>query len=236
MMAFSDVEIHALALHEMVQGNRLEKLKQEIANGADINAVHPREGWSLLYNAVLSHQWGVAEYLLTQGASLDVGNSKRHSIFYTMLNKLSDSGALKIISMIVDLRGDCLKGTSDDGMWPIQYAVMVGNFEAVDYFLERKADINALSCAGNTTLSFAVGSFADKNPDVAKRLLETLIFRGADPLLVNGQGYNLYAILKRNHQQHLVSCVDAAVQSRKDFLTGKLHAPVTVRKFKRSGP
>lgn len=86
---------------------------------------------------------------------------------------------------------------NDDGITPLHLAANNGHFEACDYLIKKGADIN-VNLAG-TPLHWAI--WAGRMDPVNLKIIELLIKHGANPRILDNQGYN-HETLKRARCSH----------------------------------
>lgn len=182
---------------------QIDKLKNELQNGADINATD-RYGRSVLYCAVSSGDLPTIKLLFEKGVSLKAGNRSAFSPI-TNLNSLFGKSPEKCIEIakilfeneakpipsdVVNAAGsnfvDMLKlfiekdidiQKKDKDISPLVSAVINGSFDTVKLLVDSDANVNEIYL-DSSVLSFAINSSFPR-PDSNPRIIEVLKNAGA---------------------------------------------------------
>ncbi len=155
-----------LLVDEAQKGN-LQKVKELIKAGADINAKN-EYGVTPLYAACARGHKETAAYLLDIGAQ--AGTSTDHS--FTPLMMASSKGWYDIVSRILE-HGPDVNATSDNGLRAINEATSKGEIEIVKLLIKSGAQINTQIDIADPPLLTAIESGK-------KELVEFFIENGAE--------------------------------------------------------
>jgi uncharacterized protein len=89
------------------------------------------------------------------------------------------------VRLLVAIGVNILKPDLENGSLPLHFAAQHGCHQSVELFLDKGADVNAVSSGGSTALCFALGSGSVKHPET--KILETVKL-----LLVRKANQNLH--------------------------------------------
>jgi hypothetical protein len=176
-----DIELHLCA-----ESGNLERVKQLVAGGANIDATDNR-GRTALLLAILNVHFEIVVYLVEHGANVT------HADFDGMTALLSacTEKNLSSVKYLLD-HGARITERDHEGMTGLLYAAAVGNLEVLKYLLspEGGASISETDDEGNTALSVAAGcSGFDCNPEIVQWLLE---YGGAQITDTNNAGESVW--------------------------------------------
>ncbi|WP_253303211.1 ankyrin repeat domain-containing protein [Wolbachia endosymbiont of Phyllotreta cruciferae] len=184
-----------------VQDNNLNKVKDLVSRGADVNMQYGN-GWTPLYLAVLKGYLDVIKYLTDKGADINVDVFRRKLIHIATANNHKD-----IIEFLLS-KGVSVNDTDGSGQTPLHYAASQGNLEVTKFLIEQGADINAKDNGSKTPMDIAIDRKHDNivrylqqtQLDLNKQLLtavqdnnlnkvKDLVSRGADVNMQYGNGW-----------------------------------------------
>lgn len=143
------------------------KLKELLANGADVNAVEENEGCTPLLVAATHDQTAIAKMLIKKGADVNKADPEGR----TPLLMAAAAGNFEIARLLVN-HGANVNAVTEDS-FPLIIAAAKGNLEIVKLLIENGANVNATSKDGCTPLLEAITC---RQTEIA----ELLITRGAD--------------------------------------------------------
>ena len=124
-------------LHLACQNGQFSLIKNLLKAKVDIDAFNT-EGLSPLHIAVIKGNIEVAKLLISEGASIDLNDSKWGSspLLYACQN-----GRTKIVKMLLE-NGSDINAKSDEGSTAIHFAAQSGKPELIDFLLQKGFDIN----------------------------------------------------------------------------------------------
>ncbi|KAL2013649.1 hypothetical protein VTN00DRAFT_1174 [Thermoascus crustaceus] len=160
-------------IHELARHCSLETIQMAIAKGADIFAIHPEKGTTVLHSAVKNEDYKVVPFFLASG--LDGVVSRQNNRGRTCLWKALRLGNQNAIRMILDSRIN-VHLTDDDGETALHKAALWGRQYAVRRLLEAGAQIDQRGLSGRTEPFCAV---LGRNANIVTMLLAA----GCDPRL-----------------------------------------------------
>ncbi len=128
------------------------KVKQALADGADVDAKTSRGRTALIYACDYNASPQIAKFLIDNGADLDAQEEDRE----TALTYASMYGRISIVKYLIDAGADVNK-KGGYGRTPLHFASTPGNWsdhylEIVKLLLEHRADPNALNSGGDNPL------------------------------------------------------------------------------------
>lgn len=127
----------------------LEEVKRCLGNGADINFT-PMDAAIVLVAANFKH-WEVVDYLLDNGANINVRNSYN----LRLLNVLAKDAPLALVEKVVSM-GAIINTKDNDLETPFAVAVKNNRHDVVDYFLDiAGTDFTSLDKYSKSTLHYA---------------------------------------------------------------------------------
>lgn len=186
-----------------VSAGDLNKTKELIEKGADVNAPDSGTGVTPLILASLRGHIEIVKLLLDNGADisatskrgvtavmaagLDPANREIEELLSRKAStrRLSDAaarGAIEEVVALIDQGADVNSGFPRTGITPLMRAAMNGDLKTVELLLDKGAEVNAKSVLGFTALMAA--SMDSSNTPVAELLLR----RGADPTVKSASG------------------------------------------------
>ncbi len=135
-------------LHDAVKGSDIEKVKQLIASGADINQ-NQRSLGTPLHQASLSGNKALAELLIANGANVNAA----HKILGTPLYLAARKGNESIVAVFI-AHGADVGARWNDGTTPLHAAAEGGHAGVVDLLVANGADVNTRSADTGEKLEF----------------------------------------------------------------------------------
>ena len=203
------------ALHVAVREDNLDKVRELIAAGADVQAT-AKNGATPLMFAAKNGNSEVVKLLLDSGANV----LTQDDYCWTPLLLAADSGSLEVVKLLL-ARGADVQTTDKDGRTALMKVAVSGNPEVVKLLLARGADVQAKDERGETALLKAV---AEGNPEVVNQLLDA----GADIQAKDGKGRTaLMFAAEKGHTEAVRLLLDkgADVQAQnKDGETALMYA------------
>jgi ankyrin repeat protein len=170
-------------LFKAIEENNIGTVKLLLEWGADINAIDQRGETALMYAAMAGHT-EIATTLIELGA--DIPEDKSH-IIRTLKQPFWWTGSH---TAVMNNRLDDIQNFGDQSspITPLDLAIMIGNLEAVEHILERRANSPTLFSSSNGT-NFGINDCLNKaikakRNDIAMFFLE----KGADPTAGNQLG------------------------------------------------
>lgn len=159
-------------LIEAVKKGDADKIKQLLAKDRALANARTKTGESAILLAMYYGQRGIANLLWDYDAEMNVWEA-------------ASVGAIERARQLVESDPSLIRAISHDGFTPLQLAAFFGNKEAVEFFVSRGADVNAIS--HNATFARGVpilqSAVASGNVEVVRLLLE----HGAKPNVMNEQ-------------------------------------------------
>jgi ankyrin repeat protein len=163
----------AEALNIAVRAERLDRVKQLVTTGADVNA-KDRVGSAPLHVAALSGNVGIATFLLSHGADVNALQIETGS---TPLDYAVLKGASAIVKLLLDA-GARLDIRDHSGKTVLQVAAIKGNPQVLEVLLSAHPDVDAPDTKDQTALDEAV-------LHGRKNILAMLLAHGANPRRVH---------------------------------------------------
>jgi len=143
-----------LAFIQAARAGDLNKLKKLVDNGQDINTTHI--GYSALHYAVFYNHRSIVEYLLDEGANIDI-------IANTGLTPLMwgvDRGHVELVGFLLECEADPAI-VNQEGFSALHFAVRSKNYAMVEMLLsfntetEEWTKVNGRTKTGYTAINFA---------------------------------------------------------------------------------
>ena len=156
-----------VSLHEAMKQGDIEKIKQLITKGGDVNARDER-GQTPLSIAIREKHVAGVELLLSKGADVNA----KDDFGWTPLHFATDRGSEKLIKLLL-VHGGNVNTTDRNGETPLHLATELNRMDLIELLLATEANVNAQREDGFTPLLIAVSSGR-------KDLAERLITRGAE--------------------------------------------------------
>lgn len=164
----------AMEFMAAVRAGRVDAVKAMLVADPMLANATDERGATAVLNAVYRGQNAVLGALLAAGAEMDVFDA----------SAVGDVKRLKKLLSTMRARAAMMNATSPEGFTPLGLAAFFGNKEAVEFLLERGAEIDLVmdSRNQNTALDAAI---AAGEPGTA----EVLLAHGADPNVQSAGGY-----------------------------------------------
>lgn len=144
---------------EMIEATRtgnIEKIKQLLSEGVDINAAEPESGDTPLLAAIDKSQWAAAEFLLRQRPNLNLEDKNGNTPLYLAVSRGDE--ALALVNQLLDAGAQVdlgpLKG-DNVGVTPLHIACATGANECLETLLRRGASVTKQIPSGATPLHTA---------------------------------------------------------------------------------
>jgi ankyrin repeat protein len=200
-------------INDVIAGDIIS-VRQDLANGADVNAKYGGGETSLHEAARYGHK-GTVELLIAKGADVDAKNSHGKTPLHYAVTK-------EIAELLI------AKGTDVDakdvlmGMTPLHYAAWGGRNEIAELLIAKGADVNAKESTGENPLHLAT----------TKEIAELLIAKGADLNAKNDDGFTPLDYAKTVYEDDGPEC-KAAKKEIADLL--RKHGGKTAEELKAEG-
>jgi uncharacterized protein len=165
------VTTNAGELFEVIHSGERSRVKTLLDSDPALASAQDESGVSAILSSVYSGHPEIRDLLLSQGASLNLGEA-------------AAVGRLDRVKEIVQENPALANSYSTDGFPVVALASFFGHFELARYLTERGADINAAATNG-TGYNALTGAIAGGHTEVVKWLLES----GADANYKYGPGY-----------------------------------------------
>ncbi|MHC4206322.1 MAG: ankyrin repeat domain-containing protein, partial [Planctomycetota bacterium] len=130
----------------------VERVKQLIAKGADVNAKRTNGKTPLLRAASRGHL-DVVKVLLENGAKVDVGGGKYTPLFHPIWDKNID---IEMVRTLIASGADVNAHPKDEKTTPLFYAVFYNRPQVARILIEAGADVNTRTEDGLTPLHIAL--------------------------------------------------------------------------------
>ncbi len=185
----------------------LEKVKEYISRGADVNAFgtlglySSSRGYSALATAAGRGDKEICEYLISKGANVNLGEEK--GVAPILLSVVARRNALAITIMLIQ-NGAKVNARDDSGKTPLMRVGWCGaNPGVCEYLLEHGADIDAKDPGrGQTALMWALDWGYD---EIAK----ILISKGANFNIEDNQGRTALKLAKQRNKTAIIELLVA---------------------------
>lgn len=151
------------AIIENAKIGNLQKVKEEIENGIDINIINDN-GYTALILAASYGKLEVVKYLIEKGANIESTDKNGGTPLYYSF----DGSNLKIIKYLVE-KGANLNVKSNSGWSPLHRVASTGTVEIAKYLVSKGANIEVKTKTGNTPLTLA---YRFRKYNIAKYLVE----------------------------------------------------------------
>lgn len=165
----------------------LSKVKSFVEKGISVST-EDGSGLTPLHAAASGGQKKVAEYLISEGASVNAGIIKEdldsfYSVLGAPLHYAIGGNSKDVADLLIRQRSILIDAKNLYGQTPLHIAAIVGNIDLAKQLLERNADVNMRSDNnGNSPLHYAA---QNGHNDLARLLINS----GADLKLENRRGW-----------------------------------------------
>jgi hypothetical protein len=126
----------------------IEKIKQAIESGADLNVKYSK-GYPIIYYAAMEGTSDIIELLLNSGANMNVISGK------PLLSIVAYSNGDVDNAKVLIKHGADADEEDNSGWTPLMHAADTGNAELVKYFISLGIDVNHTNKWGNCALDVA---------------------------------------------------------------------------------
>lgn len=175
-------EISKLFSRTWWQTATIESVKQEIANGADVNTKdkYGKTGFNAacLYGADTE----IIKFLIKSGTTIDLRKDFGSAVLFSCLSNKN----LKTLDVLVNLGADVNTRNADGGTLFMTACSLKSKLELLNKMISLGADINAKDNYGCTPLIYAC-----KKPDNAETI-KALVALGADINACDNEGKTVY--------------------------------------------
>ena len=138
------------SFHQIVRTDDFAKIKQLIAEGANVNEPD-QNGFTPLQHAAKYGNETAVKLLIDSGANIEVKAEDGRSLLHlAALNPRT-----QVAGVLID-SGSNINSVNKTGVTPLHDAVYYRTLEMVKFLVERGADINKSNAEGRTSLHFAV--------------------------------------------------------------------------------
>jgi len=180
------------ALFDAVRGGDLEKVKELLASGAQVDA-RDDDGWQPLHYAARGGHLPVVKYLIEeQGVQVDAKSTYGSQ----PLHFAAWHGHLPVVKYLVGERGAQVDAKDGYGRQPLHHAADDGHLSVVKYLVgEQGAQVDAKKNDGKTPLDFA-----GRYPEIQKFLKEWPSTEKAEEMRRDGFGKMAADVRARQRQ------------------------------------
>jgi len=196
-------------LFRAVLDNNLNRVKQELISGTDINARRPGSEWTALMLASFHGHSDIVRELLARGADVNITDDDGANALFGAVTR----GKLDVVQQLTSHGANPNVMSQEAGMTPLMMASQDGALEIVKDLLDHGAQIDAKATGeGWTPLIWAVHT---GQVDVVRELMN----RGADTSITGHYGDSVFDIANQVGP-------DAEIMS---ILSGQIEGPVESR-------
>lgn len=149
-------------IHKAAEEGNLTKVKTILARHPDQINAKDRDDWTALHRALNANQSKVAEFLIMQGADVNVKTHERknwsdaiNDYGWTPLHMAANAGNKKLVELLIDNQAE-VNAKTKQGYTPLHMAVIDGYKETVKILIANGADVNIENTLGQTPLTFAI--------------------------------------------------------------------------------
>jgi len=207
-------------LLDAANNNKLDKVKEALDKGANVNA-KTFDDWTALQLVSWNGHAEIVFELLEKGADVNMNDNEDGS---TALQLASRYGHTEIVSMLLNY-GAVVNEVDNDGYTALQYASNEGHTNIVAMLLEKGADVNANNeYDGNTALHMASMNDEKENTEI----VELLIKKGADVNAKNDNGETALISASENGHTEIVKLLEKAMGIKEEnFIVDKVGKEAT---------
>ncbi|OAF55459.1 hypothetical protein VC83_08267 [Pseudogymnoascus destructans] len=156
----------------------VEEIQIQWDQGADLDAIEPRKGYTPLIETIDRNQFDAFKALIAFGANVNKPNRDQHSPLYFCLNWRKD---FMFGFTLINEPGIDVNGTDKDDRTPLMLAAMTDSLPFADLILNQGANVNAKDKNGMTAMHFAAMV-------QSKKVMIRLLKGGADINAQNNSG------------------------------------------------
>lgn len=169
-----------------------------------------------MHLAVWNGHLDVVKYLIANGASVNLKDSRRNAKGWAPLHDAAHRGYLDIVKCLVEKGADINAQDNYDSITPLHEAALYGHLAVVEELIEKKANINIKNKRGYTPLhSAALNGYLT--------VVEKLIEKGADINAKNAYGETPLDIARSRGNSQVVEFLSSyqhGNRDRRDVVSG----------------
>lgn len=162
----------ATEVYEAVEQNDIARIKELLAEGADVNKQQPETRHSALHIAIIKRSMKIAQLLVEEGANVNARNKTKSTPLHVAAMYGHDDIVMYLLS-----KGANVEAKESRGQTPLMiactYKPSSGRESVIDILLQAGANINEREYRGYTALLIAI---MRDHTEIAKLLIES----GAD--------------------------------------------------------
>lgn len=187
--------LHQLAYSAEPEDTLIEKAKQLLELGANLELPGGKSAETPLISAIHANKPQLAAFLLEAGANPNVQNR----IGSTLLQYAAQEGLLEFVQRFQSL-GQDIRHTNRFGLNALHYACNQGHLPVVQYLVSQGVDINALTSSQLSPLYYCVSGHAEETTKNRLACADFLLQNGANPNL--GKNILLLAAQEKKKGSH----------------------------------
>jgi ankyrin repeat protein len=153
-----------ISIHDAAEEGNIEAVKQNLAEGIDVDA-RDYLGATPLHGAATFGHKEIAELLIAKGADV---NAKGGIIKVTPLHDAASKGYKEIVELLID-KGADVNAKSENETTPLHAAAFDGYKEVAELLIAEGADVNAKHVTGGTPLDSAERVIEFRLPGLEER-------------------------------------------------------------------
>lgn len=185
------------ALVSAAAEGELDKVKQLLATGADIDKIDTETGTSALMEAVESNNQEMVQVLLSAGA--DVNAKNKHG--RTALMSMEEETTAEIIETLISAGAD-VNAKADNGYTALLFAARVENLPSLQALLNAGAKVDEKNDEGKTALMLAAeGGYLES--------VKALLVAGADVNEKSDDGSTALKLAQDNEEPEIIELLKA---------------------------
>ncbi len=138
------------ALHDAAAAADIERVRELIASGADVNAKDAARLTPLDYATFMNHK-KVVEALIAAGADVNV---KEEIYGFTPLHMATKLGHRGLVELLI-ARGADVEAKAEGGVTPLHWAALMGLTPVAELLIAKGANVNVKDKSGSTPLQWA---------------------------------------------------------------------------------
>lgn len=155
-----------LPINVAISKHDLATVQKLVSSGARLDFCDPTSGDSVLFQASLYANTQIAEYLIKNGADVNMELTKRgHFNGYSPLQFYAERGNVQITKSLLS-KGANVNHKSADGSTPLVFAVQSGNLKVIKLLIEHGADINCTYQKFNDVVSILHAALLSRKVEV----------------------------------------------------------------------
>ncbi|XP_074107518.1 uncharacterized protein LOC141532851 [Cotesia typhae] len=155
-----------LPINVAISKHDLATVRKLVSSGARLDFCDPTSGDSVLFHASLYANIQIAEYLIKNGADVNIELTKHgHFNGYSPLQFYAERGNVQITESLLS-KGANVNHNSADGSTPLVSAVQSGNLKVIKLLIEHGADINCTYQKFNDVVSILHAALLSRKVEV----------------------------------------------------------------------